>query len=187
MENTTTANKTTNTGNKTNGASGNESRSKIDYKDIKGWNMDADPDNEPTYPMKDYNGDDHQRVHWERPPLQPIDSEITKSVEHPRIPATFGNVTPPSGLSGQIRRFAYRYSESNLMHWLPLVLADRVNAVEGIVDDIRRGFFPNIIKERGWYAEWKYNKKGVIKNTAMIGTAFFVAFLIMSTRNRNRG
>ncbi|HZF99639.1 MAG TPA: hypothetical protein VEY71_01490 [Chitinophagales bacterium] len=156
------------------------------YKDIKGWNMDNDPENEPTYPMKNYTGDDHQRVHWERPPQQPTTVEILKSNEHPRVPAAFGTTSPPMGLSGQIRRFAFNYSESSYKHWLPLVLADRVNMIEGIIEDIRNGFFPNIIKERGWHAEWKHNKKGVIKTAAMIGTAFFVAYLITSNRNRSK-
>jgi hypothetical protein len=32
------------------------------YKDIKGWGVDIDPANYPNYPIKDYNGDDHQRL-----------------------------------------------------------------------------------------------------------------------------
>jgi hypothetical protein len=45
-------------------------------------------------------------------------------------------------------------------------VADRVNVIEGIIDDIKHGHFPNLIKERGWDAEWKYNKSGMIKNIA---------------------
>jgi hypothetical protein len=164
-------------------ASATDQSSNKSYKDIKGWNIDADPDNEPTYPMKNYTGDDHQRIHWERPSQQPVSVEILKSNEHARVPATFGTASPPSGLSGAIRRFAFNYSESSFKHWLPLVLADRVNMIEGIVDDIRDGRFPNIVKERGWTAEWKYNKKGVIKTAAMVGTAFLVALVIMSRRS----
>ena len=29
---------------------------------IKGWGIDADPENEPTYPMKNYTGDDQDLV-----------------------------------------------------------------------------------------------------------------------------
>lgn len=29
------------------------------YKDIPGWGFDANPDNDPTYPMKNWNGADH--------------------------------------------------------------------------------------------------------------------------------
>ncbi|MDB4920735.1 hypothetical protein [Mucilaginibacter sp.] len=37
-----------------------------DYKKIPGWGMDADLENEPTYPMKNYTGDDHNRINYER-------------------------------------------------------------------------------------------------------------------------
>jgi hypothetical protein len=181
METTTKTNTSTGRASDNNGTAD----SRTDYKDIKGWGMDADPDNEPTYPMKNYTGDDHQRIHWQRPELQQQDIEILKSNEHARMTATFGTSSPPSGLSGRIRRFAFNYSESSFKHWLPLVLADRVNMIEGIVEDIRNGRFPNIVKERGWTAEWKYNKKGVIKAAAMIGTAAFVAFLITSSGSRS--
>jgi len=30
-----------------------------DYKNIQGWGMDIDPDNEPNYPIKNYTGDDY--------------------------------------------------------------------------------------------------------------------------------
>lgn len=150
-----------------------------DYAHIKGWGIDADPENEPTYPMKHYTGDDHKRLDWERPPLQKPTVEVLHSNERPNLTAAFGTASPPSGLSGQIRRFAFRYSESSYRHWLPLVLADRVNAIEGIIDDLKRGHVPNIFAERGWGAEWKYNRTGFIKKvavTALVATAV-IAFL----------
>ncbi len=131
------------------------------YAHINGWGVDADPENEPTYPMKKYTGDDHNRIHWERPPQQPVHVEVLHSNERPSVSAVFGTSSPPSGLSGAIRRYAFRYSESSYGHWLPLILADRVNMVEGLIDDIKKGYIPNIFAERGWGAEWKYNKRGV--------------------------
>src|SRR5690606_39028405 len=98
---------------------------------IKGWGVDADPENDPTYPMKLYTGDDHRRLDWERPPQQPETVEILHSNERPTVPAVFGTTLPPSGLSGAIRRQAFKYSESSFGHWLPLLLADRVHVVEG--------------------------------------------------------
>jgi hypothetical protein len=150
-----------------------------DYSQIKGWGIDADPENEPTYPMKNWTGDDHQRLGWERPPLQPGSVELLRSIERPNNSATFGTSVPPSGVSGAIRRFAFRYSESTYLHWLPLLIADRVNVVEGIIDDLRKGYVPNPLAERGWKAEWKYNRKGVIKNIAagLIVTAAIIALL----------
>lgn len=138
-----------------------------DYTHINGWGIDADPKNEPTYPMKHYNGDDHQRLNWVRPPLQKQTVEILKSIERPYLTAVLGTSVPPSGLSGVIRRYAFKnFSESEYGHWLPLLLADRINVVEGIVDDLKRGHVPNIFAEKGMKSEWKYNRKGLLTKIA---------------------
>src|SRR5689334_12191019 len=136
----------------------------FDYKTIPGWNSDFDPKNEPNYPMKKYTGDDHNRSNWDRPPQQPVNIEVLHSIERPNVSAVFGATLPPSGLSGAIRRFAFKFSESEYGHWLNLLLADRINMIEGIIDDIRHGHFPNIFAERGIKADWKYNRKEVIRN-----------------------
>lgn len=134
---------------------------------IKGWGIDADPENEPTYPMKHYTGDDYRRLNYDRPTQQTRTVEILHSNERPTITAVFGTSTPPKGLSGQLRRHAFKYSEGNWNHWLTLLLADRVDMIEGIVEDVKKGQFPNIIAERGWTAEWKYNRQNFILNTAL--------------------
>ena len=151
----------------------------LDYKNIPGWNMDADPENEPTYPIKKWTGDDHKRSNWTRPPQQPITVEVLHSNERPNVSAVFGTPQPPSGLSGVIRRKAFKFSESEYGHWLNLLFADRVNVVEGIIDDIRHGHIPNIFAERGMKADWKYNRKEVIRNVAIaaVVTTVFVTFL----------
>lgn len=135
--------------------------------DIPGWGADIDPENEPTYPMKNWNGADHERIHYEKPPQQPETVEILKSIERPQVSSVFGTSTPPAGLSGVIRRYAFKHSESTYMHWVPLVLADRIGVVEGVIDDLRHGIVPNIFAEKGWKAEWKYNKKGLIQKVAI--------------------
>ncbi|WP_295200560.1 hypothetical protein [uncultured Chryseobacterium sp.] len=61
--------------------------------------------------------------------------------------------SPPEGINGAIRKFAFRYSESSYSRWLPLVLADRIGVIEGIIDDLKNGHLPNIFAERGWGAE----------------------------------
>lgn len=149
------------------------------YAHIKGWGIDADPKNEPTYPMKNYTGDDHRRLNYEKPPQQPVNVEVLHSNERPGITAVFGTSSPPSGLSGAIRRYAFKFSESEYGHWLPLLFADRVNVVEGIIDDLKRGYVPNILAEKGWNAEWKYNRKGLITKLAVgaLVTATAVALL----------
>jgi len=138
------------------------------YTHIKGWGVDADPKNEPTYPMKRYTGDDHDRLAWTRPVQQPTKrTEILKSIERPYLPAVFSTTVPPSGLSGIIRRFAFKHSESTYARWLTLVVADRVNVVEGVVDDLLHGRLPNIWAEKGYNAAWKHNRKGVVTKIAV--------------------
>jgi hypothetical protein len=155
------------------------------FKHIKGWGVDADPKNEPTYPMKKYTGDDHKRIHYTRPEQQPVDIEVLHSNERPSVSAVFGTSSPPSGLSGMIRRQAFKYSENSFKHWLPLIMADRINAVEGLIDDIRHGYIPNIFAERGWNAEWKYNRPRVIKR-AIIGVVAATVVLAWIYRKKRR-
>lgn len=155
------------------------------YKDIPGWGIDADTENDPTYPMKHYTGADHDRLNYDRAPQQASKVEILHSNERPGLTRVFGTTCPPSGLSGWLRRYAFKFSEGSSGHWMTLILADRVNVVEGIIDDLAHGHVPNLIAERGWKAEWKYNRKSLIRNVA-VGLAITSALaLLMATRNRN--
>lgn len=149
-----------------------------DFKLIPGWGMDADPENEPTYPMKNYTGDDHNRIQYERSEQQPRDVEILMSNERPTITRVFGTSVPPSGISGAIRRYAFKHSEDRYRHWIPLILADRINVYEGLLEDLRGGSIPNLIKERGLLMEWKFNRKALLKKaitTAIVG-GILIAF-----------
>lgn len=150
-----------------------------DYRNIPGWGMDADPENEPTYPMKNYTGDDHNRINYERSEQQPRTVEVLMSTERPTITRVFGTSVPPSGLSGMIRRYAFQHSEDRYRHWIPLILADRINMFEGIVEDIKGGNFPNMIKERGLAMEWRYNKAGVIKKAAVVAVIGAAVFTLL--------
>jgi hypothetical protein len=133
---------------------------------IPGWGMDADPENDPTYPMKRWNGADHERIHYERAPQQPVNMEVLHSIERPGITRVFGTSTPPAGVSGAIRRWAFKYSEATAVHWMGLILADRVDVVQGVINDLAQGIVPNFIDELGWRAEWKYNRKRLIRRVA---------------------
>ena len=129
---------------------------------LPGWNIDNDPENEPTYPMRTRTPDDHKGYSWERPTQQPINIEVLHSIERPNVTAVFGTSVPPRGLSGVIRRFAFKYSENSYLHWLPLLFADRVNVVEGVLSDLAHGHVPNIFAEKGYKAEWKHDRTGLI-------------------------
>ena len=144
----------------------------IDPKTIKGWGIDADPKNDPTYPMRDRMNAAQDPNSKHRPDnLQPVTIEVLKSIERPKVSAVFGMEEPPAGLSGAIRRVAFHYSENEYKHWLPLILADRVDVVEGVVTDLFKGKLPNIWAEKGYDMEWKYNRTAFIAKMAVIGAA----------------
>jgi hypothetical protein len=153
-----------------------------DMSHINGWAIDADPNNNPAYPMRQ-GTPDKQRYAWERPALQPQNTEVLHSNERPNLTAVFGTSVAPSGLSGMIRRFAFRYSEGSFGHWLPLLLADRINVLEGIADDLRHGKVPNICAEQGIRAEWKYNQKAVVRKAA-IAAVITTSLVLLFARNK---
>jgi hypothetical protein len=141
----------------------------VDASQVKGWGIDADPENDPTYPMKNRNNGEHAGYSWERPPQQPKSVEVLHSNERPNVSATFGTSTPPAGISGAIRRAAFQYSENSYGHWVPLMLADRIGMVEGVVEDLAHGHVPNIFGEMGWKAEWEHNRKSLVTRI-LVGT-----------------
>jgi hypothetical protein len=150
-----------------------------EFAHINGWGIDADVKNDPTYPMKHRTDEEQLGYSWVRPTQQPIDREVLHSIERPNVTAVFGTSVPLRGLSGMIRRYAFKFSESTYAHWLPLLLADRINVVEGIVDDLRQGHIPNTFAEKGGKAAWKYNKTEVLVKVAVAAlvTAGLVAWL----------
>jgi len=148
---------------------GKQNKTNFDPSLVTGWGVDADPNNDPTYPMKRHTGMEHDGYSWDRPPQQEAEVEVLHSSERPNLAATFGETIPPAGVSGMIRRAAFTFSENSYGHWLPLMLADRVQMVEGMVTDLATGKVPNLWKELGYNAEWKYNRKGLITKLAIFG------------------
>lgn len=156
-----------------------ENRAK-DYSHIKGWGVDIDPKNDPTYPIKRRTDEEQKGYSWERPPQQPINIEVLHSIERPNVTAVFGATVPPSGLSGMIRRLAFKESENSYAHWLPLIIADRVNVVEGFIEDLKNGMVPNIFSEKGMTADWKYDKMGLLQKVAIAAAITTVAVTLIS-------
>lgn len=164
------------------GPSAPESPSAIDTSAIVGWGVDANPQNDPTYPYRDRSADDRSGD-WRRPTLQHQDVELLQSVEHRQLPAVFGTANPPKWASGAMRRLAFRWSESHWAHWLLLMGADRVNMVEGLMEDVAKAKIPNIPKEMGMGAEWRHNKKGL---ALRLGTAAVLAGAVFAWRKSRR-
>jgi hypothetical protein len=149
---------------------------------IPGWGSDLDHKNRPAIPME---RTPPRFIHV--PPGQPVQQaqtvEVFCSPERPGITPIFGTAQPPKWLSGAIRRLAYKLPENDLRHWLMLIAADRVNMVEGIVDDLRQGQLPNVLGEMGIRSELRYNPAGLVRK-ALVTTA--VVGGIMVLRNRRK-
>ncbi|MEG3089415.1 hypothetical protein [Sphingomonas sp. PB4P5] len=157
---------------------------RVDPSTVPGWGIDADPENDPTYPMRRI-AEQTRGSDWPRPPLQQPTVEILESIEHIRLPAVLGTSTPPSGASGAIRRYAFRRSESDWWHWLLLMGADRINVVEGVLQDLRHGTVPNIPGEMGIASAWRHNKVGLANKAVVFGllaATIAVAATVRQTR-----
>lgn len=96
---------------------------------IPGWGVDLDPKDRPSVPRESL--DRETGAHWDFPERQPETWPRERSIEHLQLTPVFGTSCPPRGLSGVIRKYAYRrFSEGRAAHWLLLVAADRVDALE---------------------------------------------------------
>ena len=97
---------------------------------IPGWGVDLDPKDRPAFPRERFDPG-ATGAHWDFPDRQPEKWPRERSVEHKFLTPVFGTSCPPTGLSGAIRKVAYRrYSEGRAAHWLLLLAADRVDAGE---------------------------------------------------------
>ncbi len=124
---------------------------------IPGWGVDSDPADRPSVPKLRFQ-EDLTGARWEFPDRQPEKWPRERSIEHEFLTPVFGTAQPPKGLSGVIRRFSYaRYSEGRSAHWLLLMLADRVDAVEEHVKSFATLRPDNPITETGIKAEFTHH------------------------------
>ncbi len=97
---------------------------------IPGWGVDLDPRDRPSVPRERYDPD-LSGAHWDFPERQPEKWPRERSIEHEFLTPVFGTACPPKGMSGALRKYAYaRFSEARAAHWLLLIAADRVDALE---------------------------------------------------------
>lgn len=157
-----------------------------DHDGIVGWGVDMARENRPGIPRE--RTPPRIEVPYDKPVPQRQNVEVLMSVEHVERPAAFGSVQPPSGLSGVIRRAAFGWAEADIRHWLTLILADRINVVEGVIDDLAHGHIPNIFAEMGWKAKYKHNKAGFfVKIGIMSAVAGLGIYLMTRNREDDRG
>lgn len=121
---------------------------------IVGWGVDLDPKDRPAVPKERFNVEG-TGAHWHFPERQKPERPRERSIEHRFLTPVFGTACPTKGLSGIIRRYAYRrFSEGRSAHWLLLMLADRIDVLESGVTALLRGRPDNIFAERGLRAEF---------------------------------
>ena len=152
---------------------------------IQGWGADLDPAARPAVPME-RTPPRQIDVGWEAPEQQPRTVKVFHSTERPGLTPVFGTSVPPSGVSGVIRSGAYRFSENDVRRWLMLLFADRVNVVEGIIDDLAHGHVPNLFTEMGGPAEWRHNRNGFLRKAFIAGAIAGVLLYANSRRRRRR-
>lgn len=146
---------------------------------IIGWGSDADKSVRPAHrmwvPIEDTG------AHWKVPEQQP-DFKDFYSMERPGPTHVFGSSVPPKGLSGAIRKLAFaKFSEGHWEHWILLLFADRINVIEGLVDDIVHGIRPRPLLERGWNADKKFKTRRYVKvrTLSVLAAVGIVGFLLM--------
>ena len=120
---------------------------------IPGWGVDLDYDERSAVPQEDYDPG-ATGAHWDFPERQPELRPREKSPEHAFVTPVFGTVSPPRGISGAIRKYAYTLGEGKASHWLLLMAADRVDVVESMVESALQGKPDNPVAESGVKAEF---------------------------------
>src|SRR3954451_15120581 len=120
---------------------------------IPGWGVDLDPRDRPAVPRMQHDAYS-DGAPWVIPERQEERSPRERSIEHLMLPPVFGTSCPLKGLSGVIRRFSYRrYSEGRAAHWLLLLAADRVDALESHLRSFLTLHPDNPITETGVLSE----------------------------------
>lgn len=104
-------------------------RNTTQYADIPGWGVDRRKEERPGVPRIA----DPQHVIGAAPPdLSQRQENERASLVSPTLSLTpiYSSVVPPRGVSGAVRKLAYRYPEYLTRRWMLLLLADRIDVVE---------------------------------------------------------
>ncbi|MEW5847232.1 MAG: hypothetical protein AB2A00_00410 [Myxococcota bacterium] len=109
----------------------------ITRRDIPFRAMDLPPEGRPGVPRESQP----QRapgIHGEPPPRQTPRPNVTRRADLGTLTPVFGTAVTPRGLSGMLRRGAYRIPDHRPSHWMTLMFADRVDVAEGMIRDLPR-------------------------------------------------
>jgi hypothetical protein len=125
---------------------------------IPGWGVDLDPKDRPSVPKLQFH-QDLSGARWDFPERQPEMWPRERSIEHKFLTPVFGTSCPPRGVSGMMRKTAYRkYSEGRAAHWLLLLAADRVDAWESHARSFLTLRPDNPVTETGVRSEFSHHR-----------------------------
>jgi hypothetical protein len=114
--------------------------------DIVGWGVDLNASRRPGIPLE-LNQETvlSPRHHFPIKSKQEPGPGVNLTVERDDYTPVIGNSKWPSFVTGPLRRFAFTFSEDTQRHWLLLMLADRINMVEGWFEDLAKGRKPMLL------------------------------------------
>ncbi len=95
---------------------------------IPGWGADARPEDRPGVP-EELPPRPLGNAYWTAPEPQVSGPVAVRGARRPLTPV-YGTACPPRGLSGLVRRAAYRIPDYRVSRWMLLVAADRIDVVE---------------------------------------------------------
>jgi hypothetical protein len=105
-------------------------RQRIEHASERVQGSDLSGSERPGVPMETQPRPLAPTVHWSEAERQPPDPRVTRRRELQQLTPVFSTAIPPRGLSGVLRRAAYRIPETRARHFLTLMLADRVDVLE---------------------------------------------------------
>ena len=124
---------------------------------IPGWGVDLNPKDRPSVPKERFDPRG-SGAHWDFPERQPEKAPRERSIEHKFVTPVFGTSCPTRGISGMMRKFAYKkYSEGRAAHWLILLAADRVDVLESRLRAAATGRPDNPVTETGVLSEFSHH------------------------------
>ena len=92
--------------------------------------IDAARDARPGIPKERRPPEPVGNSHWLVPDRQEPAVPVLMHATRTELTPVFSTALPPKGLSGAIRRLAYRIPDHRARHWMLLLLADRIDVQE---------------------------------------------------------
>jgi hypothetical protein len=95
---------------------------------VEGWGVDLPREVRPGVP-REHEPQADPGAHWISPEWQVSGEEALEREGLPRMTPVYGTAQPPRGVSGWLRRRAYRVPDYRASHWMALLFADRVEVL----------------------------------------------------------